>query len=350
MTHQVLKASIKPVQQNRPHRLVPAADKKRRALVAVIASFFAFGFTSTAIAETWPTKPVKWIVPYPPGGSTDILARIIGQKLSERIAQPVVIENRAGAGGNIGTNYVAKSTPDGYTIVMANIGPISINPSLYRNLPYDPEKDLAPITLLMSVPNLIVVNPNLPARSVKEFIQFAKAQPKPVSYATPGIGTSLHLAGELFAITAGIPLAHVPYKGSGPALTDTVGGHVPIMFDNMPSALQMVKAGKLRALAITSSQRSSLLPDVPTVAESGLPGYEVTGWFGVMGPSNMPPAIVARLNAEFSAILQAPDVRMKILEMGGIISGAGPEPFGRFIRTETEKWQKVVQSANIRPE
>lgn len=327
--------------KNCKHKLLLAGLS---SVCALLASFPAFADT------TWPTKPVKWIVPYPPGGSTDILARLVGQKLSERLGQAVVVENKSGAGGNIGTDYVAKSAPDGYTIVMANIGPIAINPSLYKNLPYDPAKDLAPVTMLMSVPNLLVTNPQFPAKSVKDFIQYAKAQPEAVSYATPGVGTSLHLSGELFAASAGIAMTHVAYKGSAPGLTDTMAGHVPVMFDNMPSALQMVKTGKLRALAITSSQRSPLLPDVPTVAESGIPGYEIAGWFGVMAPAKTPPAIITRMNKEFSTILQMPDVRAKILEMGGIISGAGPEPFAKFVRGETEKFSKLVQTANIKPE
>lgn len=325
-------------------------DSKRKLLLAGLTSVCALLVSFPTFAEVWPTKPVKWIVPYPPGGSTDILARLVGQKLSERLGQPVIIENKSGAGGNIGTDYVAKSAPDGYTIVMANIGPIAINPSLYKNLPYDPAKDLAPVTMLMSVPNLLVANPQFPAKSVKEFIEYAKAQTNPVSYATPGVGTSLHLSGELFAASAGIRMTHVAYKGSGPGLTDTMAGHVPVMFDNMPSALQMVKAGKLRALAITSSQRSPLLPDVPTVAESGIPGYEVAGWFGVMAPSRTPSSIISRMNEEFSTILKMPDVRTKILEMGGIISGDGPEPFAKFVRGEAEKFSKVVKTANIKAE
>jgi tripartite-type tricarboxylate transporter receptor subunit TctC len=345
-TTQSIRSGVKRVTMRYARR--PADKPWRRRSLAILASLCTFGFGSPAVADTWPTRPVKWIVPYPPGGSTDILARIVGQKLSERLAQPVLIENKAGAGGNIGTDYVAKSAPDGYTIVMANIGPISINQSLYRSLPYNPEKDLAPITMLMSVPNLLVANPKFPAKSVKELIQFARNQPNPVNYATPGVGTSLHLAGELFAASAGIPLTHVAYKGSAPGLSDTMAGHIPVMFDNMPSALQMVKTGKLRALAITSSQRSALLPEVPTVAESGLPGYEVAGWFGVMAPASTPQPIIARLHAEFAAILQMPEIHAKILEMGGIISGAGPEPFGKFIRAETAKWQKVVQGANIK--
>ncbi|WP_420993084.1 Bug family tripartite tricarboxylate transporter substrate binding protein [Cupriavidus sp. 30B13] len=286
-------------------------------------------------------------MPYPPGGSTDMLARIVGQKLGERLRQPVVVENKAGAGGNVGTDYVAKQPADGYTIVMGNIGPIAINPSLYPDLPYSPLRDLAPVTMLMAVPNLLVVNPALPVHSVQELVDYGKRQPAPLSYATPGAGTSLHLAGELFATTAGLRLTHVPYKGSAPGLNDTMAGHVPLMFDNMPSALPLVKAGKLRALAITSAQRSPQLPDVPTMAEAGLRGYEIAGWFGVLVPAATPRPIVARLDAELQAVLNLPDVRRKLEEMGGIVSGAGPQPFGRYIEAEARKWGTLVHSANI---
>lgn len=276
-----------------------------------------------------------------------MLARIVGQKLGERLGQPVVVENKAGAGGNVGTDYVTKQPADGYTIVMGNIGPIAINPSLYPDLPYKPGKDLAPVTMLMAVPNLLVVNTALPVQSVKDLIQYGKRQATPLTYATPGAGTSLHLAGELFASTAGVRMTHVPYKGSAPGLNDTVAGHVPVMFDNMPSALQLVKSGKLRALAITGAQRSPLLPDVPTMAEAGLRGYEIAGWFGVLVPAATPKPIVARLDSELEAVLKMPDVRKKIDEMGGVISGAGPEAFGVFIDAETQKWRALVRSAHI---
>lgn len=320
---------------------------KRLALSAALACLATVAAMPAWASDAWPTKPIKWVVPYPPGGSTDMLARIVSQKLGERLGQPVVVENKAGAGGNVGTDYVVKQPADGYTIVMGNIGPIAINPSLYPDLPYNPGKDLAPVTMLMAVPNLLVVNPGLPVQSVKDLIQYGKHQATPLSYATPGAGTSLHLAGELFASTTGMRMMHVPYKGSAPGLNDTMAGHVPLMFDNMPSALQLVKAGKLRALAITSAQRSPLLPEVPTMAEAGLRGYEIAGWFGVLVPAATPKPIVARLNSELEAVLKMPEVRKKIDEMGGIISGAGPEAFGRYIEAETEKWRKLVRSANI---
>ncbi|MBC9904446.1 MULTISPECIES: tripartite tricarboxylate transporter substrate binding protein [Achromobacter] len=319
---------------------------KRIALALAAGLVFCTG--SAAAQATWPAQPVKWIVPYPPGGSTDMLARLVSHKLGERLGQPVIVENKAGAGGNIGTDFAVKQPADGYTIVMGNIGPISINPALYPDLPYKPQRDLAPVTMLMSVPNLLVVNPALPVRSVQELIAYAKKSKAPLDYATPGAGTSLHLAGELFASSAGVRLTHVPYRGSAPGLNDTVAGHVPMMFDNMPSALQLVKAGKLRALAITSTARSPQLPDVPTMAEAGLPGYEIAGWFGVLAPAATPKPIIERLNKELLAVLAMPDVREQIGAMGGIISAEGPADFSRYIAAETDKWGALVSKAQIK--
>lgn len=319
-----------------------------KSIALALAAGLVFCTGSAAAQASWPAQPVKWIVPYPPGGSTDMLARLVSHKLGERLGQPVIVENKAGAGGNIGTDFAVKQPADGYTIVMGNIGPISINPALYPDLPYKPQRDLAPATMLMSVPNLLVVNPALPVRSVQELIAYAKKSKAPLDYATPGAGTSLHLAGELFAASAGVRLTHVPYRGSAPGLNDTVAGHVPMMFDNMPSALQLVKAGKLRALAITSTARSPQLPDVPTMAEAGLPGYEIAGWFGVLAPAATPKPIIERLNKELLAVLAMPDVREQIGAMGGIISAEGPADFGRYIAAETDKWGALVSKAQIK--
>ena len=299
-----------------------------------------------AHADNWPSRPIKWIVPYPPGGSTDMLARLVGQKLGEKLGQPVVIENKPGAGGNLGTDFVAKQPADGYTILMGNIGPISINTSLYASLPYNPQRDLAPVTLLMEVPNLLVVNNDLPVRSVKELTAMAQSKGT-LSYATPGAGTSLHLAGELYATSTKVKLTHVPYKGSSPGLADTMGGHVPMMFDNMPSALQMVKAGKLRPLAITSSKRSPELPDVPTMQEAGVPNYQITGWFGVLVPAATPQPIVQRLSKELIDIVKSPEMEKKIADMGGMVSAEGPAQFSSFIQSETKKWRELVRTAQI---
>lgn len=318
---------------------------KRIALALAAGLVFCTG--SAAAQATWPAQPVKWIVPYPPGGSTDMLARLVSHKLGERLGQPVIVENKAGAGGNIGTDFAVKQPADGYTIVMGNIGPISINPALYPDLPYKPQRDLAPVTMLMSVPNLLVVNPALPVRSVQELIAYAKKSKAPLDYATPGAGTSLHLAGELFASSAGVRLTHVPYRGSAPGLNDTVAGHVPMMFDNMPSALQLVKAGKLRALAITSTARSPQLPDVPTMAEAGLPGYEIAGWFGVLAPAATPADVVGRLNAEMVKIIRSPDFSRRMAEIGAVPIGDTPAEMKARIGTDTENYAKLVKDAKV---
>lgn len=322
----------------------------KRSMLVIGAALAWIAAAEPSLANTreaWPSKPITWVVPYSPGGTTDMLARIVGAKLAERLGQPVIIENKPGAGGGLGTAYAARQSADGYTMVMGNIGPISINPSLYPSAPFSPTKELAPVTLLAEVPNLLVVNQSLPIKSVKDLIQYAKRQETPLAYATPGAGTSLHLAGELFASSAGVRLLHVSYKGSAPGLSDTVAGHVPMMFDNMPSALSLVKASKLRAIAITSTQRSPLLPEVPTMSEAGLSGYQITGWFGVLVPTATPKTIVARLDTELQAVLKLPEVRKAINDLGGIISGAGPEEFSRYIQLETAKWQKLIRSANI---
>lgn len=322
----------------------------RRLLRATAAiPLLVLGLSGTAFAQAWPSKPIQWVVPYPPGGPSDVLARLLGQKLSERLGQQVMISNKPGAGGNIGTDFAAKSPPDGYTIVLGNPGPIAVNSSLYANLPYDVERDLAPITLLVDYPSIILVNPAFPAKSVKALIQLAKAQSKPLSYATAGVGTSQHLTGELFTSNAGIQMSHVAYKGSAPALTDVVGGHISIMIDALAApSLSLIKSGKLYAIAVTSPERTPFLPDVPTVAESGLPGFAVTGWIGVMAPKGVPAPVMARLVEEFSIILQMPDVKAKITEWNARITTFGPEHFANFIRSETQKWGKVVRTANLK--
>ena len=320
----------------------------KRILHAMVAAVMWCCMGAGFAQPVWPAHPIKWLVPYPPGGSTDMLARLLAHQLGEKLGQPVIVENKAGAGGNVGTEYAVKQAADGYTIVMGNIGPIAINPSLYPDLPYHPQSDLRPVAMLMSVPNLLVVNPDLPVCSVQDLLSYVKRAPEPLGYATPGAGTSLHLAGELFASSAGVKLTHVPYRGSAPGLNDTMAGHVPMMFDNMPSALQLVKAGKLRALAITSAARSPLLPDVPTMAEAGLPGYEITGWFGVLVPAATPEPIVDRLNQSLREILAMPDVRDQIVAMGGIIADKGPVEFGRYIASETDKWSALVSRSQIK--
>ncbi len=324
--------------------------RRRSFNVYLLTTLLGLAGASTAFAQAWPSKSVRWIVPYPPGGPSDWLARVLGQKLSERLGQPVVIENKAGAGGNIGTDYAAKSPPDGYTIVLGNFGPIAVNRSLYAHLPYDPEKDLAPISLLAAYPNAIWVNPSFGPKSIKELIELAKtSQDKPLSYGSAGIGTSGHLTGEMFATMAGVRLSHVPYKGSAPGIMDVIGGHLPIMLDPVgPPQLTQLRAGKLRVLGVTSAVRSPLLPEVPTIAESGLPDFEVTGWIGVLTPRGAAPAVLQRLGDEITLIMQLPEIRAKMAESGAIIPALGADYFARFIRSETVRWHEVVQAANIK--
>jgi tripartite-type tricarboxylate transporter receptor subunit TctC len=313
------------------------------ALLAVLA------LTATgAAAQTYPTKPIRLVVPFPAGGTTDILAREVGQRLSTSLGQPVVIDNRPGAAGNIGSELVAKSAPDGYTLLMATVGTHAINPSLYAKLPYDHVADFAPVILVASVPNVLEVTPSLPVNSVADLIKLAKEKPGQINFASSGSGTSIHLSGELFKTMAGVDMTHVPYKGSAPALADLIGGQVQVMFDNLPSSLPQIKAGKLRAIAVTSAQRAPALPNVPTIAESGLPGFEASSWFGVVAPAGTPPAIVARLNADLNLWLQTPDAREKLLAQGAAAAGGSPEQFATHIRAETEKWAKVVKASGAK--
>lgn len=309
-------------------------------VVAVAASW--------ASAQTYPSRPIRLVVPFPAGGTTDILAREVGQRLTLSFGQSVVIDNRPGAGGNIGSDLVAKSAPDGYTLLMGTVGTHAINPSLYARMPYDNVKDFAPVILVASVPNVLEVTPSLPVNSVRELIKLAKEKPGQINFASSGSGTSIHLSGELFKTMAGVDMTHIPYKGSAPAITDLIGGQVQVMFDNLPSSLPQIKAGKLRALAVTSVQRAPALPDVPTIAESGLPGFEATSWFGVLAPAGTPPAIIARLNADLGQWLQSPDAREKLLAQGALAAGGSPEAFAAHIRAETEKWARVVKASGAK--
>lgn len=296
-----------------------------------------------ASAQTYPAKPIRLVVPFPPGGTTDILARDVGQKLTETLGQSVVIDNRPGAAGNIGAGIVAKSAPDGYTLLMGTVNTHAINPSLYLNIPYDNIKDFAPVILVARVPNVLEVNPGVPVYTVADLIKLAKEKPGQLNFASSGSGTSIHLSGELFKTMAGVSMVHVPYKGSAPAVADLVGGQVQLMFDNLPSSLQQIKAGKLRAIAVTSAQRSPALPDIPTIAESGLPGFEATSWFGVLAPAGTPPAIIDKLNAEIDKWLQSAGGKTQLLEQGALPAGGTPQQFATYIQSETEKWAKVVK-------
>jgi tripartite-type tricarboxylate transporter receptor subunit TctC len=301
-----------------------------------------------ASALDYPTRPVRFVVGYPAGGATDILARLIGQRLSERLGQQFVIENKPGAGNNIGTQTVVDAAPDGYTVLLVNPAN-AINASLYADLKFNFIRDIAPVAGFARVPNVMVVPPDFPAKSVVEFIAYAKANPGKVNMASSGNGTSIHLSGELFKAMTGVDMVHVPYRGSAPAVTDLLSGRVQVMFDNMPSSISHIKAGTLRVLAVTTATRSPELPDVPTVGET-VKGYEASAWFGMGAPKNTPPEIIARLNGEINAILEEPAIKARIAELGGISIAGSPADFGNIIAAETEKWQKVVKFANIRVE
>jgi tripartite-type tricarboxylate transporter receptor subunit TctC len=302
----------------------------------------------TALAQAWPSKPIKYVVPFAPGGTTDILARTVGEKLSIALGQPVVVENKPGAGGGVGADFTAKAAPDGYTIMGGTISTHAINASLYSNLPYDPVKDFAAITMIARVPNLLVINPGIPAKNVAELIALMKANPGKFTFASSGNGTSQHLSGELFKSMAGVDMQHIPYKGSPPALQDVVGGQVSMTFDNITTAWPLAKAGKLRPLAVTTAKRSSVAPEVPTLAESGLPGFEIGSWQGVFAPAGTPPEIVKRLNAEIVKILNMPDVKEKLIGLGAEPVGDTPEQFSAYVKTEVVKWSDIVKKSGAK--
>jgi tripartite-type tricarboxylate transporter receptor subunit TctC len=295
----------------------------------------------------YPTRPVRLVVPFPAGGTTDIIARATAQKLSEAWGQQVIVDNRPGAAGNIGSELVAKAAPDGYTLLMGTVGTHAINPSLYAKMPYDHVKDFAPVILVAGVPNVLVVNPEVPVKSVPELIAYLKANPGKLNFASSGSGTSIHLSGELFKAMTGVQMTHVPYKGSAPALTDLVGGQVQLMFDNLPSSLAFIKAGKLRALAVTSTTRAPALPDVPTVAES-IPGFEASSWFGILAPAGTPPDIIAKINGEVAKWLATPEAKEKLTAQGANVAGSSPQDFAKHIQAETAKWAKVVKDSGAK--
>ena len=302
----------------------------------------------SAAAQAWPSKPIKWVVPFQPGGTTDILARTIGEKLATALGQPVVVDNRPGAGGGVGAEFTAKSPADGYTIMGGTISTHAINASLYKSLPYDPVKDFVPITMIARVPNMLVVNPDVPAKSVAELIALMKANPGKYTFASSGNGTSQHLSGELFKTMAGVDMQHIPYKGSPPALQDVVGGQVTMTFDNITTAWPLAKGGKLRALAVTTAKRSPIAPDVPTLAEAGLAGYEIGSWQGVFAPAGTPPEIVRRLNAEMVRIINTPEVRDKLVGLGAEPVANTSEEFSALVKGEVVKWAAVVKQSGAR--
>lgn len=316
-------------------------QKTRRRLAAALCALGLGLAVGQAFAQAYPSKPVKLVVPYPPGGPTDIVARVIAQRLQTQTGQAFVVENLPGAGGNTGAAAVARAAPDGYTLLVATTAH-AINPSLFKNLSYQFGKDFAPITQLTAGPLVIVVNPALPVKTVGELINLAKAKPGELNFASSGNGQSTHLAGELFNATAGTKIRHVPYKGSAPALTDTMGGQTQLMFDTMLSAMPHVKGGKLRAIAVTSAQRSPAAPDLPTVAES-LPGFDAIAWNGLLAPANTPREIVAKLSAELRTAMEQPEVRERFEAQGFAGAWTPPEAFAGFIHAEIDKWAKVVQ-------
>jgi tripartite-type tricarboxylate transporter receptor subunit TctC len=328
----------------------PAPSIPRR-LATVTVSLAVLALALPVSAQTqgaWPTKPVRIVVPFAAGGTTDILARSLAPELSKAFGQQFVVENRAGAGGNIGADIVAKSAPDGYTLLMGTVGTHGINKSLYGKMPFDPQRDFAPITLVAGVPNVMVMNTEkAKARgieNVQDFIRYAKANPGKVNMASSGNGTSIHLAGELFKSMAGVYMIHFPYTGSGPALLGMLGGDMDVMFDNLPSSMPHIKAGKLKALAVTSGQRSAALPDLPTVEEAaGLKGFEASSWFGLLAPAGTPPDIVNRIQQETAKALNVPPVKERLLSQGAIPSGNSPAEFARLIDAEIKKWGQVVK-------
>jgi tripartite-type tricarboxylate transporter receptor subunit TctC len=325
------------------------STRRMAGLAAAAVGLILMAATLDAQAQAYPSKPIRWIVPFPPGGSTDILARVVGQKLTESWGQQVIVENRGGAGGTLGAAEAARSPADGYTLLMGAIHH-TIATSVYPKLPYDFQKDFAPITVVAIVPNVLVVNPSVPAKSTKELIAYAKANPGKLTYGSAGMGTAHHLIGELFNLRAGTEIVHVPYKGSAPAVADLIGGQVSMMYDTVASCLPHVKSGKLRPLAVATAKRSSALPDVPTIAESALPGFEVTTWFGALAPAKTPPEIVAKLNAEMVKILAMPDVRKRLLEAGAEPVGNTPGEMAAQIKRETEEFAKIVKQAKITAE
>ena len=321
----------------------------RPLLAALVAVAALWASPSTALAQQdYPNKPVKWIVPYPPAGTTDVLARMVAQWLTEKMGQSFVVENRPGAGNNIGTEAVIKSPPDGYTMLLVNPAN-GINATLYKNLNFNFIRDIAPVAGLVRTPNVMEVTNSLPVKTVKEFIDYCKANPGKINMASSGSGTSVHLSGELFKFMTGCDMVHVPYKGAGPALVDLIGGQVHVLFDNLPSSIGHIRGGRLRALGVTSEGREPSLPGVPTVGET-VPGYEATAWFGIGMPKGTPREIINKVNAEVNRALADPKMRERLAELGGKPIAGTPEDFGRVIAAETAKWEKVVTASGAKPD
>ena len=329
------------------HR-VTRGGRRAAALACVAAAVAALLPAGPAQAQAYPTRAVKMVVPFPPGGSLDIAGRLIAQKLTDAWGQPVVVENKPGAGGNIGADFVAKSPPDGYTILMGALSTHAVNPSLYKSMPYDAAKDFAPITLIAITPNVLVVNAASPVTSAKEFIAYAKANPGKLSFGSGSNGSAGHLAGELFKVETGTDAVHIPFKGGAPATQALLAGDTQFMFDNLANAMAQVKAGKLRALAVTTANRSPLAPDLPTMAEAGLPGFDISTWYGFFAPAGTPPAVVAKWSADVAKVLNAPDVRAKFVADGAEPTPNSPEQFAQFIAREQAKYARIVKASGAK--
>lgn len=321
---------------------------KRHVIVALPLFLACMPSVMAQGAASYPSKAIRVVVPFAAAGTTDIVARAVGAEMTKAWGQSVLVENRPGAGGNLGSDIVAKAPPDGYTLLVGAVSPQAINVSLYPDIPYNVMRDFEHITLLAAVPNVLEVHPSVPVRTVKEFIEYAKARPGQLSYASSGSGTSIHLSAELFKSMTGIEMVHVPYKGSAPAVTDLLAGRVQLMFDNLPSSLQQIRAGKLRALAVTSAKRTSTLPEVPTIAEAGLPGYEATSWFGMHAPAKTPKDIITKIHGTVSRALKSPEMHDRLTSQGADPVGNTPEEFSAFVQAEIQKWAKVVKASGAK--
>ena len=319
-----------------------------RTQCAALAALFTWAAASANAQPAYPLKTIRYVVPFPAGGPLDIVARSIGQELTKSWNQPVIVDNRPGAGGNIGADLVAKAPPDGYTILMGAVSTHAINVTLYSKLPYDPIKDFAPVTLITSVPNVLVVHPSLPVKTVADLIALAKARPGQLNYASGSTGSAGHLAGELFDSMAGVKMTHIPYKGAAPAVIDLIAGHVSLMFDNLSSALPNIKAQRVRAIAVTTLKRSPLVPELPTISESGLRGFDVSTWFGIFAPAGTPPDIVGRLNGEIVRILHTNEMRERLALLGAEPIGNKPDEFAAFIKAEIPKYAKVIKASGAK--
>lgn len=326
--------------------LIKSITRHAVALMALVAA----GAAPAAAQTEFPTQPVTMVVPFAAGGSTDLVARIVAQRMSQELGQQVLVDNRGGAGGMLGATAVAQAQPDGYTILMGTIATHALSASLYANPPFDPVADFAPVAWLVTVPNVLTVNPQFPAQNVEELIALLKEKPGEYAYASSGNGTPLHLSGELFKSMAGVDIIHVPYQGSGPALVDVIGGAVPISFDNLPSSTEPIRSGQLRALAVTTKERAPNFPDIPTMEEAGVPGYETNSWNALFAPAGTPPQVIARLNEAANTAIQDPEVQKRLAEVGAQIVGSTPEELGEHVKAEVDRWRPVVEASGARIE